>query len=158
MKMQTLIDSRDVKTTTTITNAIVYAVGKTFGPYQGQNGEFYTQGFMVGDGSITGNYTGSDDNEYPKKGEWVSFYKPKFDLKKGDKINFEMSLNLYNGKYKNQGKQIELVTADTVFTMPEEDKNALTDLLNYCLTNPTWDQAHQDVLADMRAKGYLRDE
>ena len=40
----------------------------------------------------------------------------------------------------------------------EEDKNDMTNLLNYCLSNPTWDADHVALLTKMRAKGYLRDE
>jgi hypothetical protein len=132
MKMQQLIDSRDVSTNTKITNAVVYAVGKVYGPFQGKNGEFYTQGFMVGDGSITGTYD-KDSQTFDKKGEWVSFYKPKFDLKKGDHINFEMSLNKYQGKYKNQGKRIELVTADTISGISQEDFDGLRNAADVVL-------------------------
>lgn len=44
-------------------------------------------------------------------------------------------------------------------TYTEEDKNNMTDLLNYCLTNPqSWEQKYIDILTTMRTKGYLRDE
>ena len=124
MKMQTLIDSGDTTTKTTVSQAAIYAVGKVKGPFSGKNGDFYTQSFMVGDGSITGTYE-RDGQTFDKQAEWVSFYKPKFELNKGDKINFEMSLREYKGKFYPQGKRIELVTKDTISGITQEDYESL---------------------------------